>query len=67
MLQRTAADNRAFLLGWFERFPQFRSNPFWLSGEGVKGRGEQQHAVQGVQRACEGRRKQSLSQLCYSC
>ena len=29
---RTARDARQFLLRWFDRFPQYRQNPFWLSG-----------------------------------
>lgn len=39
--KRTAEDNRAFLLGWLKRFPQFRANPFWLSGRPVM----EQHGV----------------------
>ena len=35
--ERTAADAREFLLRWFDRFPQYRSNPFWLSGESYAG------------------------------
>jgi hypothetical protein len=34
---RTASDNRQFLLRWFERFPQFKSHSFWLSGESYGG------------------------------
>ena len=30
--KRTAEDNHEFLLRWLDRFPQFRSNPFYLSG-----------------------------------
>jgi hypothetical protein len=30
--RRTAEDSLAFLLRWLERFPRYRSNPFWLSG-----------------------------------
>lgn len=33
----TMRDNYQFLLGWFERFPAFQSNPFFLSGESYAG------------------------------
>ncbi|KAL9314303.1 hypothetical protein ACSQ67_019755 [Phaseolus vulgaris] len=34
---RTAKDNLVFLLKWFERFPQYRSNDFLISGESYAG------------------------------
>eukprot|EP01104_Vermistella_antarctica_P015327 TRINITY_DN5001_c0_g1_i1.p1 TRINITY_DN5001_c0_g1~~TRINITY_DN5001_c0_g1_i1.p1 ORF type:complete len:509 (-),score=68.17 TRINITY_DN5001_c0_g1_i1:59-1585(-) len=34
---RTADDSYAFLLGFFERFPQFSTNPFWITGESYGG------------------------------
>lgn len=30
---RTAADIYQFLLGWFERFPKYKANKFWVAGE----------------------------------
>ncbi|GAB4817359.1 hypothetical protein N2152v2_004405 [Parachlorella kessleri] len=35
--KRTAEDNHEFLLRWLDRFPQFRDNPFYLSGESYAG------------------------------
>lgn len=43
---RTAADNLRFLLHWFERFPQFKSNDFYLSGESYAGHYVPQLAIQ---------------------
>ncbi|XP_038703782.1 serine carboxypeptidase 1-like isoform X2 [Tripterygium wilfordii] len=34
---QTAADSHAFLLKWFEVFPEFVKNPFFLSGESYAG------------------------------
>jgi hypothetical protein len=34
---RTAADSRAFLLGWLQRFPQHASADLYLSGESYAG------------------------------
>jgi serine carboxypeptidase-like clade 2 len=34
---RTAADSYAFLQGFLDEFPQFRSNPFWITGESYGG------------------------------
>jgi hypothetical protein len=34
---RTAADSRAFLLGWLERFPQHAAADLYLSGESYAG------------------------------
>jgi len=33
----TAMDNHRFLQLWFREFPQFASNPFWISGESYAG------------------------------
>ena len=33
----TAADNLNFLEGWFDEFPQFQSNDFWITGESYAG------------------------------
>ena len=35
--KRTAQDSHEFLLRWFDRFPQYRSNSFFLSGESYAG------------------------------
>ncbi|KAL5759142.1 hypothetical protein ACOSQ2_017980 [Xanthoceras sorbifolium] len=35
--QVTAIDSYAFLLGWFERFPNFKSRDFYLAGESYAG------------------------------
>lgn len=34
---KTAVDSHAFLLKWFEMFPEFQSNPFYISGESYAG------------------------------
>ncbi|GJN11873.1 hypothetical protein PR202_ga30107 [Eleusine coracana subsp. coracana] len=34
---KTAADAHKFLLKWFELYPEFRSNPFYISGESYAG------------------------------
>ncbi|KAI5648981.1 hypothetical protein M9H77_34986 [Catharanthus roseus] len=34
---QTASDTHAFLLKWFEQFPEFLSNPFYLAGESYAG------------------------------
>jgi serine carboxypeptidase-like clade 1 len=34
---KTASDNYMFLVKFFERYPQFRSNPFYVSGESYAG------------------------------
>ncbi|XP_061362670.1 serine carboxypeptidase-like 35 [Gastrolobium bilobum] len=33
----TAIDNYAFLIGWFKRFPSFRSHDFYIAGESYAG------------------------------
>ncbi|KAF3451011.1 hypothetical protein FNV43_RR07100 [Rhamnella rubrinervis] len=33
----TAADSYAFLIGWFKRFPQFKSHDFYIAGESYAG------------------------------
>ncbi|GMN26105.1 hypothetical protein TIFTF001_001185 [Ficus carica] len=35
--QQTASDTHTFLLKWFEQFPEFLSNPFYISGESFAG------------------------------
>ncbi|EXC29952.1 Serine carboxypeptidase-like 20 [Morus notabilis] len=35
--QQTSADTHTFLLQWFEQFPEFISNPFYISGESFAG------------------------------
>jgi len=35
--QVAAADNYAFLVGWFKRFPNFRSNEFYIVAESYGG------------------------------
>ncbi|KAM3762295.1 hypothetical protein ACB098_01G333500 [Castanea mollissima] len=35
--KRTAEDSLAFLLKWFERFPQFKGRDFYISGESYAG------------------------------
>ncbi|KAK2968265.1 hypothetical protein RJ640_027654, partial [Escallonia rubra] len=35
--KRTAADNYVFLLNWFERFPEYKSREFYISGESYAG------------------------------
>uniref|UniRef100_A0A1J3IGU3 Carboxypeptidase n=1 Tax=Noccaea caerulescens TaxID=107243 RepID=A0A1J3IGU3_NOCCA len=34
---KTALDSHAFLLKWFQMFPEFQSNPFYISGESYAG------------------------------
>ncbi|XP_062006124.1 serine carboxypeptidase-like 20 [Rosa rugosa] len=34
---QTAADTHAFLLSWFKQYPEFLSNPFYISGESYAG------------------------------
>ncbi|KAG2322968.1 hypothetical protein Bca52824_016181 [Brassica carinata] len=34
---KTAVDSHAFLLKWFQMFPEFQSNPFYISGESYAG------------------------------
>ncbi|XP_011089617.1 serine carboxypeptidase 1 [Sesamum indicum] len=34
---KTAADSHTFLLKWFELYPEFLSNPFYISGESYAG------------------------------
>uniref|UniRef100_A0A0E0P7B8 Serine carboxypeptidase 1 n=1 Tax=Oryza rufipogon TaxID=4529 RepID=A0A0E0P7B8_ORYRU len=34
---KTAADAHTFLLKWFELYPEFQSNPFYMSGESFAG------------------------------
>ncbi|XP_057435790.1 serine carboxypeptidase-like 20 [Lotus japonicus] len=34
---QTASDTHAFLFKWFEQFPEFLANPFYLSGESYAG------------------------------
>ncbi|XP_061351197.1 serine carboxypeptidase-like 20 [Gastrolobium bilobum] len=34
---QTASDNHAFLLKWFQQFPEFLANPFYISGESYAG------------------------------
>ncbi|GAU32426.1 hypothetical protein TSUD_158240, partial [Trifolium subterraneum] len=34
---QTASDTHAFLLKWFEEFPEFQANPFYVSGESYAG------------------------------
>ena len=35
--QVTASDSYAFLLGWFKRFPDFKSHDFYIAGESYAG------------------------------
>ncbi|XP_077226861.1 serine carboxypeptidase 1-like [Tasmannia lanceolata] len=34
---KTASDTHSFLLKWFEQYPEFRANPFYISGESYAG------------------------------
>ncbi|VVA92715.1 unnamed protein product [Arabis nemorensis] len=34
---KTASDSHAFLIKWFKMFPEFQSNPFFISGESYAG------------------------------
>ncbi|KAJ4956750.1 hypothetical protein NE237_013533 [Protea cynaroides] len=34
---KTASDSHTFLLKWFEQYPEFLSNPFYISGESYAG------------------------------
>ncbi|KAK4480188.1 hypothetical protein RD792_013250 [Penstemon davidsonii] len=34
---QTAADTHHFLLKWFEQYPEFRANPFYITGESYAG------------------------------
>lgn len=33
----TAEDSHAFLIGWFKRFPSYKSHDFYLAGESYAG------------------------------
>jgi len=35
--QRTANDAYLFLVNWLERFPEYKSHPFYISGESYAG------------------------------
>ncbi|OVA04090.1 Peptidase S10 [Macleaya cordata] len=35
--RKTASDTHTFLLKWFEQYPEFLSNPFYISGESYAG------------------------------
>lgn len=35
--QVTANDSYAFLIGWFKRFPNFKSHDFYIAGESYAG------------------------------
>jgi serine carboxypeptidase-like clade 2 len=35
--QRTADDNYLFLINWLERYPEYKSRPFYISGESFAG------------------------------
>lgn len=34
----TAQDSLAFLINWFTKFPEFRSNEFYITGESYAGK-----------------------------
>nr|AGV54426.1 serine carboxypeptidase-like protein [Phaseolus vulgaris] len=34
---KTASDTHAFLLKWFQQFPEFQANPFYIAGESYAG------------------------------
>ena len=47
---RTANDTYDFLLLFFQMYPQFASNPFWVCGRGGEGRGVGERKRRGGKR-----------------